>query len=76
MTNLPHTISGTISEIGESTATIMLENGETVTVPKRILSETAFVNSKVRLAVFSDVEMSAEHERLAKAVIEELLRKE
>lgn len=76
MTNLPHTISGTISEIGESTATIMLENGETVTVPKRILSETVFVNSKVRLAVFSDVEMSAEHERLAKAVIEELLRKE
>ena len=74
MPYLPHTISGTIQSLSDDTVTITLENNETVTLPRHLTSESAHVGSGVHLAVFSDADVAVEHERLAKAVLTELLR--
>ncbi|MDA1038237.1 MAG: hypothetical protein O2877_00935 [bacterium] len=76
MSDLPHTIGGTIRELNDTNATIVLENNETINIPKTLIPETASVGSGVHLAIFSDTDVKTEHERLAKAVLKELLRGE
>ena len=74
MPDLPHTIGGVITKFEDDTATVELDNNEVVKVPKSIVSESATVGSGVHVAVFSDDDVDAEHERLAKSVVAELLR--
>lgn len=76
MANLPHTIKGVVTERTEDTALITLSTGESVRLPTSLFSETAIVGSDVHLAIFSDAEADVEHERLAKAVLTEMLRGE
>ena len=76
MPSLPHTIHGVIQEFSDDSAVIKLDNGETVRLPKHLTSESANTGSGVHLAVFSDADVAAEHERLAKKVLAELLRGE
>lgn len=76
MANLPHAIKGVVTERKEDTALITLSTGESVRLPTSLFSEAAVVGSDVHLAVFSDAEADAEQERLAKAVLVEMLRGE
>lgn len=76
MPSLPHTIHGVIESFSDDTVTLTLDNGETVKLPKHLTSELANVGSGIHLAVFSDTDVAAEHERLAKKVVAELLRGE
>ena len=76
MPSLPHTIHGIIQSFVDDVAIVELENGEIVKLPKHLTSDLANVGSGVHLAVFSDANVAAEHERLAKKVVAELLRGE
>ena len=76
MPQLPHTLHGTIQDFEDETVVIKLDNDETIRLPKHLTSELANVGSGIHLAVFSDADVAAEHERLAKAVLSELLRGE
>jgi hypothetical protein len=75
MSKLPHTIKGTVATLDDKIVELVLENGETVKVPRHILSDKIAINSPVHLAVFSDEDYKLEHERLAKVVLNELLKK-
>lgn len=76
MPHLPHTISGVIQAFEDNVVLITLENNETIRLPKRLTSASAGVGSSVHIALFSDSDLASEHERLAKAVLSELLRRE
>jgi len=71
--SLPHTLPATISELLDDKAVIELEGGQTVHLPRYLIPDGA-VGDTVHLAVFTDTDAASEHERLAKAVVEELLR--
>lgn len=74
MSSLPHTIPGTIRALEADTVTVELSSGASFDVPRSLLSPHVEIGSEVHMAIFSDTDAAAEHERLAKAVLAELMR--
>ena len=74
MSELPYTIAGVIQEFVDDSARITLENQTPLIVPKSLIAESATVGSTIHIAIFSENDIAAEHERLAKAVLQEMLR--
>lgn len=74
MSHLPHTIQATVTAITDTDVSVTLENGSLSTLPRHLFSQDARVGDTIHLAVFSSEDTKIEHERLAKAVLAELLQ--
>lgn len=76
MPDLPHALPAIISALEPETATLTTDDGQTVRYPRRLLPDDCAVSNRVHLLVLSDHDAEGERERLAKAVLSEMLRGE
>ena len=70
---LPYTIQGTIDSFAGDKAVIRTELGETFSVPKKNITQSAVVGSKVFVAIFSAENLEEERKYFAKKILNEML---
>ncbi len=73
---LPYTIPATIQEFKDNEAVVTTDDGQSLTIPKSMVSENATVGGTVNIAIFSEQDVASERERFAKQVLNELLQGE
>lgn len=76
MPDLPHALPASISEIEPETATLTTDDGQTLRYPRRLLPDDSAKGNRIHILVLSDHDADGERERLAKAVLSEMLRGE
>ncbi len=74
MSDLPHALSATIQSIDRENAVLLTKDGQTIRWPVRLLKPESTPGTAVHLLVLSDTDASDERERLAKQVLNEMLK--
>lgn len=72
--SLPHAVSATITSLQDDSATLALQDGQTIAWPRSRLPLDLAIGETVQLVAFAHSETSEEHARLARAMLNEFLR--
>ncbi len=73
-TPLPHALPSVISSLNESSATLTLTDGQTLTWPRTLLPQDIHVGETIELVAFATTSSTEEHAHLARAMLNEFLR--
>lgn len=74
MSSLPHALHATIQEISKETVSLQLADGQTLHWPQVSLSPTIQKGDIVHVCVFPEAETDEERRRIAKEVLNEMLK--
>lgn len=66
----------TVAERTEASVTVVLPDGQRVTIPNATLPETATIGSTVFLCVLTVSDMESEREQIARTILNRLLKQE